>query len=147
VDDSQFSCRRKRYRRCRLIEKVCNDWQQLSVKLNAELNTETPLKPSSYWSQLTDSGLGLQNQSPGVVSRQQMNHEVQADFALSLCFLGDRKPGGSRVAGKQKPAVPPARRRLSQLAVPAGKRALKRRMETKRNQGQTAGENPTAGIH
>src|SRR5215831_18021783 len=60
------------------------------------------------------------------------------NFALSLCFLGG--PQTRRAAKpKQKPAVPPARRRLSQLAVPARRGALKRRMG-ERNQSQTAGE-------
>ena len=52
------------------------------------------------------------------------------------------------MAGKQKPAVPPARRRLSQLAVPAGKRALKRRMERREIKARQRGKiRPPASIN
>jgi len=57
------------------------------------------------------------------------------NFALSLCFLGG--PRTRRAAKpKQKPAVPPARRRLSQLAVPARRRGLKRRRKREIKAGQ-----------
>ena len=46
----------------------------------------------------------------------------------SFCFLGEPQTRRVSVSGrtKQKPAVPPARRRLSHLAVPARKRCQKR---------------------
>src|SRR6516225_3798349 len=65
------------------------------------------------------------------------------NFALSLCFLGG--PQTRRAAKpKQKPAVPPARRRLFQLAVPARRGALKRRMRRREIKPRQQ-RNPTAG--
>ena len=56
---------------------------------------------------------------------------VTCHSSLPYSFLGEPQTRRVSVSGrtKQKPAVPPARRRLSHLAVPARKRCQKRTME------------------
>ncbi len=70
------------------------------------------------------------------------------NFAFRFVSWGDRKPGGCRLAGKQNPAVPPARRRLSELAVPARKGHQKRRLTREINEGERKrrARSPTAGL-
>src|SRR5208337_1887976 len=60
----------------------------------------------------------------------------------SICFLGEPQTRRVSVSGrtKQKPAVPPARRRLSHLAVPARNRCRKRTMGRGELKLDTVGE-------
>src|SRR6516165_2364232 len=46
--------------------------------------------------------------------------------SIGLFLGGTANPEGPAIAGKQNPAVPPARRRLSHLAVPARGRGVRK---------------------